>query len=303
MPETQTTFIAEKGGPRGVEGMPNEEYHAHPAIGASMIETFRRSRREYHAQYIAKTKVFEPSDAMRFGTIVHLLLLEPERAADEIAPPMPATGPDGEKWDFRKKAHKEVWATEEAERANFKYTISAADWERAQGVLASVKANRHARWLVEADGVPEYSIFWIDSGTGLECKCRLDWFAQFSLDIKTTRDPTPDSYVRDCVKLGYYRKKSHYLEGMRALLNEPDPQLVHLAVETSDPYRIGCYRLLDPDPHVNGESLGAQQRRSLLWEIRQCMETGDWREPWERRVFDLEPPRWAFTEDSYLFTA
>src|SRR5687767_7846345 len=45
------------------------EYHAHPALGASMLETFRESRRKFHALYVAKTMTPTPaSGAMQLGT-------------------------------------------------------------------------------------------------------------------------------------------------------------------------------------------------------------------------------------------
>lgn len=280
--------------------MTAEEYHAHPAVGSSMLEDFRTSRRLYYAKHIAKTEPQKKSDALDFGTLVHLMLLEPEKLPVLVAPPMPAVTPSGEPWNKRLKADREAWAAAEAERSCFPLCFSDEDLKRAKRTVDAVMGNWHARRLVEQKGEREYSIFWTDPATGIECKCRVDWWSAIPLDIKTTCDATPAFYAKQCVKFGYTRKRAHYLDGIRYLTGDKNPAFVHLAVETDGFHRVLCSELDDLDR--DGHSLGETQRRSLLWELAKCIETGDWREPWERNVITLGLPGWAYSEDAFNYS-
>lgn len=277
--------------------MTASEYHACDAVGASMLETFRSSRRNYHAYYVEKSESQpKPSAAMNLGTLCHLRILEPERFELLVAPPFPETAPDGKKWLRRKGSdHERWWADEEAKREG----LILCDEEQlaiVERVRQAVLASRHAKRLLEGDGTPEYSIFWRDQTTGIDCKCRVDWMASIPLDIKTTADASPAAYSRRIVQLGYHRKLAHYIDGLSALLNEP-AVMVHMAVETQAPYRVGVYEI--DDRGVDGLRLGEWQRNRTLRELRECMDSGDWREPWEKQVNELKLPRWAWTENEY----
>ena len=280
--------------------MTNEAYHAHEAIGASMIETFRHSRREYHARYIAKTEPPKESPAMAFGTLVHLLVLEPELAESRIADPFPDVAPDGKKWLRRKGSDHEKWWQEELDKREGMLQCDAEDLQRARDCVAAIKDNEKAAAFFARKGKPEYSIFWTDAASGLACKCRVDWMSSVAVDLKTTRDATPAEYAKQLVQLGYARKKAHYEAGLRALFGDKAPPFIHIAVESVAPHRVANYELDDRDKE--GYSLGEGQRRTLLHWIAKCMESGDWREPWERKPITLQLPSWAFHEDSYQFS-
>lgn len=277
------------------EQLSADDYHAHPAIGASMLEDFRKSRRVYYGRHVAREIVApEPSEAMTLGTLLHLRLLEPARFVGCVDV-FPETASDGLEWNWRKPSHRE-----ERDKLQSGYD-GVSRWLVQRDTLAEIEAiaegvesNQTARAILRQPGEPEYSIFWTDEETGLECKCRVDWFAETPLDIKTTRDPAPESYAKQVVGLGYHRKLAHYKAGLRALLGKK-VDLVHLAIGTVKPYTVGQYNLLDFDR--DGHSLGAGQRRMLLHKLKCCIDSGDWREPWEKGVVDLEIPNWAHGED------
>lgn len=273
----------------------SEAYHAHYAIGASMMETFRVSRWEYYSQYVAKSvERGPPTDAMILGTLVHLQLLEPERVEQEFAT-LPAKTTGGDAWNWRKPDHRKErddWIAKQAPKA-----VVEPDVLLTSGKIAdAIRSNWHARRLIENDGESEFSIFWTDVETGLECKCRVDWMAAIPLDIKTTCDPSPATYARQLVNLGYHRKLAHYLDGLAHFVGEPIP-MVHLAAGTSEPFLVATYDIDDRDQR--GQSLGNRQRRRTLRQLAECYATGDWREPWEKQITSLRLPGWAFYEDAY----
>lgn len=278
----------------------NDEYHSHAAIGASMLETFRESRRLYEARYVTKTlPAPPPSPAMELGTAIHLRLLEPERYRASLAEPYPELAPDGKKWLRRQGSDHERWWADEVAKREGKLALEQATIDQIEAIAASVLAKPWAKSLLASDGRPEYSIFWTDEETGLPLKCRVDWFRPIiSIDLKTTGNATPERFVKQCVSLGYHRKRSHYLAGIRALTGDKRARMVHVAVATDPPYPAGGYDLVDRD-RMTGKSLGDLEWRYTLRQLQHCLDTGDFSDPWELEILTLEYPAWAYTQQSY----
>lgn len=277
--------------------MTAEEYHRHPAIGASMLETFRDSRRKFYSLYVAKTeKPKPPTPAMQLGTLVHMKLLEPSRFLESVAEPFPAFAPDGKKWLRRQGSDHERWWQDEIDKREGLIACDEETLDRVDSIVNAIRSNERAAKLLDQYGECEYPIFWRDSDTGIECKCMVDWYAPIALDLKTTCDPSPAAYARSLVGLGYVRKIAHYKAGIEKLRDEV-ANFVHIAAETASPYRVASYQIDDKDRE--GFSLGVTQRRRLLFELAECYASGDWRDPFEKFVMKLQIPTFAFTEDAY----
>lgn len=277
--------------------MPAEEYHAHPAISAGKVEDFLESRRLFEGRYVTKTippKV--PTPAMLLGTYIHLRILEPDRFNESLAEPYPETAPDGKNWLRRKGSdHEKWWADEVAKRVG-KLALEQHEIDYINAIAESVLSKRWAAQLLRGQGEAEYSIFWTDAETGLELRCLVDWFSSIPIDIKSTGNASPSEFAKTCVRMGYHRKRQHYLAGIEAITNEP-PLMVHIAVSTEPPFAAGAYDIQDIDR--DGRSLGKRQWRRALKQIAECFESGDWSDPWEHEVFSLGLPAFAFSEDQY----
>lgn len=275
------------------------EYHAHPAIGASMLETFRDSRRKFHALYVAKTMTpSAPTPAMQLGTLVHMKLLEPERFNEAVAEPFPSVAPDGKKWLRREGSDHQRWWQEEIDKRAGMIACDEQTLDLIDAIAAAVRGNSRASWLLSQQGEPEFPIFWTDPDTGLQCKIMVDWFAAIKLDLKTACDPSPQAYASALVRLGYHRKLAHYKCGLSHFCGD-ETEFVHVAIGTSAPHCVACYEVDDRDRQ--GFNLGAAQRRRTLYELAECYRTDDWREPWEKSVVTLQLPPWAFSEDAYQY--
>lgn len=273
-------------------------YHSDLALGSSMAEDFRQSRRKYLARYVHRTLPEpEPSAAMNLGTLIHLKVLEPDRYSDVVADPYPELAPDGKKWYRRKGSDHEKWWADEVAKREGKIPCTVDDERRVDAAAKAVLSHKRARSLVNDQGSPEVSHFWSNPDHGIACKCRVDWDANIPIDLKTTSDASPNAYVRSVVRLGYHRKLAHYLEGLRVVRGEPT-RMAHIAVETSAPYRVAVYDINDKDEQ--GCSLGATQRNATLRQLREAIESGDWSEPWERQVNELKLPRFAWLEDDFF---
>lgn len=280
--------------------LPAADYHADPALGSTDLELFRDSRRAFYGAKVAPdAKPMDSTPAMDFGSVIHLMLLEPSKVADAVAEPYPEVAPDGKKWLRRKGSDHEKWWAEEEEKRKGKLAFTQDDWDRANATVESVKENKQAMKFLEREGKPEFSIFWTDRDTGFRLKCRVDWMSSVALDIKTTCDPSPRAYASQIARMGYIRKKAHYEAGLLALYGNNAPRFAHIAIETQEPFRIACYEI--DDRTKDGLSLGRLQRRATLAALKDCYETGDWREPWEKRPQMLAMPSYVFYEDEYTY--
>ncbi|EPJ7090467.1 RecE family exodeoxyribonuclease [Citrobacter amalonaticus] len=78
--------------PGRYEGVPNDVYHAANGISSTMVKDARVSLMYFHSRHIDKTISRESTEALSFGSLVHTLVLEPEKFDDEFAifPGIPA---------------------------------------------------------------------------------------------------------------------------------------------------------------------------------------------------------------------
>jgi exodeoxyribonuclease VIII len=133
--------------------MTNEEYHAGPGISSSKLHLLDESER-----HLEMAKLFNlESDSMDFGTLVHTLVVEPEKENDYAVMP---------KIDGRTtagKSEKLDWI----EDNEGKIIIDEADYNRASRMAGNVLAI--AGGLVTL-GVKEQSYFVEEDGLLLKCR-------------------------------------------------------------------------------------------------------------------------------------
>lgn len=73
--------------PGRYEGIPNEVYHAAEGVSSSMVKDARISLMYFYGRHVTGDIRRETSDALTFGTLVHIMALEPETLEQEFAIP------------------------------------------------------------------------------------------------------------------------------------------------------------------------------------------------------------------------
>lgn len=268
------------------EKLTAEQYHAdYSRVSNSMLSVFRQSRRRYFERFVAQTMpATEPTAAMRLGSLVHALVLEPDSVSQY------ATAPNV---DRRTKAGKEEYAAFLAESAS-KTVVDADDWQKALAIRDAVWGNSVAKQFLAMPGDNEVSHYWTDPATGIECKCRYDRLcADLIPDLKTSHDASPRGFAEKSASLGYHRQAAHYRYGWTCATGEVLP-FVFIVVCTEPPYDVGIYEL-DED----ALQLGEAQNESALRMLKTCHKTGDWREPWQKQVTQLKLPKWTVYADEW----
>ena len=199
------------------------EYREFPAISTSDIKQVLDNPYKFKIGMEV-----EETPAMKLGSLVHLLVLEPQKFNETyaIAPSV----------DKRTKEGKAIWA-EFAEANQDKIIIDSTMHETAQGMLESLKTSGvFDRYFTQGEAETSY----IGEALGAEFKVRPDFFnldKSLIVDLKCVSNASAKGFQRLCANLRYYIQAYLYMEITGA------KQFVFVAIETKAPYTIGVYEL------------------------------------------------------------
>ncbi len=269
--------------------IPAAEYHAARGINSGSIIAGLRSMRHMEASLLRTER--EPSRSMIVGSALHILALEPNRASEIV------TAPDV---DRRTKAGKEQWESFNAGLAAGTLVLTADEAASVHAMAATLRDHRIAADLLR-DGVAEQSIFWTRSVLGasdtFQCKARLDWIIDDGtiLDIKTTRDASPQAFARAAASYKYAHQAAWYWDALAAAATNghaPKPtRYIIAAVENIAPFDVALYELSTDDIDLARidllETLGQWSREQGRGERLSGPVAGD-------RVKMLDLPPWTW---------
>lgn len=251
-------------------------YHADPVEGGSLSVSGAKLLLKAPAKYDYARRHGSPSTgAMKLGTVVHSMVLG---KGQEIAVL--------EFDDRRTKAYKE--AAEEAESLGL-LPVLRKDYDEARAIADALLKHPTAGGLL-SDGDAEVSMFWQDPEFGIWLRGRCDYMTLFIgptiVDVKKTKDASPEGFARSVYEYGYHRQDPHYREGWAAILgcDWQDIDFVFAVVEPEPPYLVATYRI-KPE-HVD---LGREENRIARERFRDCTESGIW-PGYSEEIEDLELP-------------
>lgn len=208
----------------------NAQYHEAPGISASQLSLLEESPR-----HLANASMFKrESSAFKFGSLVHKLVLEPDKLDEEfvITP----------KFDLRTKAGN---ADKDAHDYANKHLISVSydDFNKAKRMAENVM--KIAGDLFTG-GEKEQSYFATDEYVHL-VKCRPDcYFPRGGLvvDLKTTSDITEFGMRKSVASYNYAMQAAWYMRTLRLLDMKADT-FVFVFVESAPPHMVKCRVLTD----------------------------------------------------------
>ena len=205
--------------------LPTPDYHSRSEVSSTQLNTLDASTPAHFKG--AKRK---ETPAMRFGTLVHIAVLEPHNLE------LSYIAIEG---DRRTKAVKEKVA--EAQNAGLEI-VSVEDMDRARRIADAVHALPDARALLEdPNRMIESTVLWRDRGDGIACRARPDLVAQnVCVDLKTARDASPTGFADAAARLRYPVQAAHYMAGLEAAFTACDA-FVFVAVEPEPPFAAAIY--------------------------------------------------------------
>lgn len=255
-------------------GMPMETYHADPAISKSGLVDFAQSPAHYVGRRLEPK---EPSKSMDLGSLVHTLVLEPEKFPELYVVPPSTLG------SKQTKAYKE-WAAKESRTIVDSDTLDVA--ERMAG---NVKDHPVARMLTSG-GLAEVGAIWTDPERDIRIKVRPDYLpgGDIIVDLKTTRDASPFGFGAQSFNLKYHWSAELTCRVLSRATGRPFSSYYFVCVENTAPYAVAVY-LATKDQLV----FAREELDRLLWEFAGCYKANEW-PGYSKDVIPLEWPAWAW---------
>jgi exodeoxyribonuclease VIII len=256
------------------------QYHADTSrVSNSMLSLLKRSPRLFYEQYILGKKS-EPTEAMRFGSYLHTLVLEPLKIPERYYV-MP-------KVDRRTKEGKNAYL-DAINAAATKEVISMDDAELAELCANSILTHSSFQLFVPLidDAVIEQPILF--KCWGHDCRCKPDMVhidSGICFDIKTAKGASPRAFATSVADFGYHRQAAFYLHALEQQY-EKEFRFMFVVVETTAPYESAIYEL-------DREAIrkGFDELCTLLDEYRMRLSMNDWSSEFTKGVNTLSLPKW-----------
>lgn len=267
--------------------LPNENYHASPALGSSGLKLLAQTPAHYFAAYLDPNR--EPRKetlAFKIGKAWHTAVYEPAEFDNRYV-----AMPDG--IDRRTKEGKALWAEIVA---TGKIPLPAGDMDRILRMGRAANTHPATRVLFAQKGLYEASIFFTDPATGVLCKFRPDFMVMpcdlfpngLIIDGKSCEDASPEGFARQAWNYEMHYQAALYSGGFQQhFKTRARPEFLWLAQEKEAPYACAIYSAT-----ADLVNYGRRKIRPLLELYARCAASGVW-PGYSTAVTELGLPAWA----------
>lgn len=256
-----------------------EDYDRSPGVNFSTLKVIARSPAHYRQKLIKPDADTAPR---KLGRCSHIASFEPEQYGSRVAV-----------WKGGKR-NSNAWKAWKAKHDGLEQ-LSEKEHTLCMAVQLAVRNDPCAAKYVSG-GKGEVSLYWTHvsppvgevAGYQFQCKARPDFLANVGavVDLKTTRDASPEGFGRECVKYGYHKQAAYYRDAHEALTGERWPYKI-IAVEPSEPYVVTVFTI--PEYILD---LGREAYRAMLDRLNFCRALATYPGYAEGEV-ELALPRWA----------
>jgi hypothetical protein len=256
----------------------NEDYHTSPGLSRSGIVNLLDCPIRYWDNYLNPEKAArKETEAMRFGTLVHCALLEPELFAKQYHVI--------EKLNRNSKEYKEA-----VKNADGKEVLFIEELQDLTGALEAVNKHKIASELLK-NGKAEQSIYWHDKETNILCKARPDYMTNdYIVDIKTTNDASLKGCQRAIEAHGYHIQAAMILAAFEAISGRKCTNFINIFIESKRPYIITNVVMSDQILEK-----GFKDFRRGLAIYKQCSENNYW-PSYVDEIEEIQLSPWALKE-------
>jgi hypothetical protein len=242
----------------------NQAYFRMPGVSSHALIEMQRSPLHGWAKYVDPDRADEePTPALRFGTLVHALVLTPETFADEFV----LAG------SINRRTHQGK-AEYAALVESGKLPVSREEYAAALEIVKAIQRHPVAGGLFKG-GEPEKTLIVQRAPHLLPLKGRLDWLnpQPAIVELKTAADASKAGFLRAVYRHGYHLSAAYYRMLASAATGTPEAAIPHtfVVVEPRYPYAVAVY--------PSSERLLAEGRD--LWETNlarfdDCWMANDW---------------------------
>jgi hypothetical protein len=226
---------------RGVfeeNSFPMEQYLGLEMMSASWcVDLVTHGKWGFYRRNLDPKRERKETKALSDGTLLHTLILEPKRFAEEYL-----CGPEG-KTDKRLKIWKD--AVKEAEEAG-KQIIDHETWLRLMAAGEAIDKHPYARGALKGPGKSELTVLWDENG--IPARARFDRISpKVAFDLKKTRDASDAGFPWEAKRYRYDIKAEWYLRAARAFPEQlGQGHFGFVAVELEYPHLCNVF-VYEPD--------------------------------------------------------
>jgi hypothetical protein len=272
-----------------VYDLPEAEYHRDPVEGGSLscsgakkllppsCPALFKYERENGQPY---KKAFE------FGSAAHALVLG---TGPEIVP-YAGTGKNPEAWQ-KDDDKAEVAAI----RQRGAIPLKPSEFAQVQAMAKALRDHPIASALLTPEGgEPEQTLVWRDEETGIMCRSLVDWLParngnrMIVADYKSAISANPEDFRRSAFTYGYCMQNPWYLDGIRALGLDDDPDFVFVVQMKTPPYLVSLVRLDEEALRI-----GAERNQRARRVFADCQESGYWPGYTDLEIAEVSLPSYA----------
>lgn len=263
----------------------NEDYHAGDGVSKSQLDMVALSPSLLQWSKAAPVDE-EKTKALDMGTALHCLLLEPDDFDKRFI-----VAPEFNRKTNQGKADEEAFLRDVDGMGMT--VMTAAQGRKLQIMRNSAMAHPAARWMLEAPGHCETSMYWTDGETGELCRIRPDkWLNEHNVIVDVKKVADMDRFTRHVEEFRYHVQDAMYREGAKKITGKPHGFVFIAVSETIDcgRYPVRVFEL-DPEDVETGHHLF---RRDLNT-YHQCRQNDEW-----GGIEIISRPAWARKQDIYL---
>jgi len=260
------------------DNMSEQEYRNMDAINASALKDYIKSPLLYLKRYVQKLMPNEPTEAMEFGTALHMYALEPEEFQKTfIVKP--------ENIDFRTKEGKAWKADNEDKKTLTQKELSLIEWL----IESAYRRLNETDLLKDAKEYKEVVITHIDDDF-FKFKGKMDWLLEYpgriiNVDLKTCNSLEDDKLVKTIKDFGYDLSMAFYDWLLRLQFNKPvNSYLLFVDKVTTDA------RLICIDNFIHAQKNQMKLVKSIK-NLKDSLLSDNW-ETDKGGLSTLEIPKW-----------
>lgn len=225
--------------------IPNEEYHAGEGVSSTQLVDFVDNPRKYYERHVEKSLSKENTAALRWGSVMDAIILEPDLATELVAViPAEVLNKDGHRMGKK-------W-TEWRDAQGGKTLLTGLEWGSLMAQVQAVwDCPPAVNWL--ATSQHQKSLYWMDSDQlpgsdhKLLCKCRYDGIVggRGFFDLKTTCEPL-EKYRYSVTKFKYLLRLGWYALGYAFSYDQWPQDIAWIVVSKEPPYEC---MVMQPPPN------------------------------------------------------
>lgn len=288
-------------GPRDfVEGISrdisHDDYLAIDALSSTSLKRLIRSAAHYR-YLIDNPGDDEQTSSKSMGTALHMGILEPHRfdggeiaEIPEDAPRRPSIVQIKAKEQSASTIRSiDFWTRFDADTEG-KTVLTANEARTVNGMVRSARAHPMYDDLF-GRGASEQTMQWRDHRLLTACKSRPDHETpdRLIVDVKSTRDASPDGFRRAAATYGYHFQEAHYRIGYQHLRDGDPEAFLFFAVENVPPYCCAIYTIAS-----NAIRFADDRIEAAMYLHAYCEKTGYW-PGYSKRITPVMLPRYATT--------